>query len=190
MSEEPSHRREFFRDALAGIVRPLAAYLEDKIDLGEVRPFLRPPGAVEEREFLDTCYRCGACVETCPVDAIKLRQAPGRPWNGTPGIDADVAACVVCDGIKCTLGCPSGALQPINYTKDIRMGLALVAAEHCVRSQGESCTLCVDKCPIGPAAIHFADDGPPRVTPAGCVGCGVCQLYCPTLPKAIVVQPV
>ena len=28
-----------------------------------------------------------------------------------------------------------------------------------------------------------------QVKPGGCVGCGVCQLYCPSLPKAITVDP-
>lgn len=188
MREDASYRRDFFRDALAGIVRPLAAYLEDRFDLGGDRPFLRPPGAIEEKAFLDTCYRCGACVDVCPADAIQLRQGPGRPWNGTPGIDPDVAACVVCEGLQCTHACPSGALQPLKLPNEIRIGLAVVTAQRCVRSKDEDCTLCVDKCPIGPAAIHFADAGPPRVSPDACVGCGVCQLYCPTQPKAIIVE--
>ena len=59
----------------------------------------------------------------------------------------------------------------------------------CVRSHGESCTRCVDMCPMGSDAIRFDDNGPPTVLADGCVGCGVCQLYCPTTPKAIVVSP-
>ncbi|MFH0981134.1 MAG: 4Fe-4S dicluster domain-containing protein [Planctomycetota bacterium] len=191
MSAGPAgpHRRQFFRDALAGVIRPLAAYLEGHVDLPAWRPFLRAPGAIEESKFLDTCYRCGACVEVCPAHAIQLRQMPGHPAHGTPGIDPDLAACLVCEGLKCTLVCPSGALRPLKRAYEIRMGLALVSAERCVRSQGEACTRCVDECPIGAAALHFVDAGPPEVSASGCVGCGVCQKVCPTQPKAVLVKP-
>ena len=40
-----------------------------------------------------------------------------------------------------------------------------------------------------PQAIRFVGDEPPEVLSPGCVGCGVCQLYCPTEPKAITVRP-
>jgi ferredoxin len=183
-------RRRFFRDALDGLVKPLAAYLEGRLDVPAGRPFLRPPGAIEEAKFLDTCYRCGSCAGVCPVHAITLRQlAPAHPANSTPGIDPDVAACAVCEGIQCTQACPSGALRVLKGAYEIDMGLAVVAPVPCVRSRGESCTLCVDKCPIGAAAIRFHDEGPPRVSESGCVGCGMCQLFCPTHPKAIVVEP-
>ena len=181
-------RRQFFREALEGMVRPLAAYLEDKVDVPPVRAFLRPPGAIEEGRFLDTCYRCGTCVEVCPAHAITLRQVPGHAAHGTPGIDADVAACVVCDGLQCTQNCPSGALQPLKRAYEIHMGLAVVSPARCVRTGGDVCILCVEKCPIGPAAIRFVGDGPPNVAASGCVGCGMCQLHCPTQPKAVVVK--
>jgi len=96
------------------------------------------------------------------------------------------------------------------------MGVAEVYASLCVRTSGEACTKCVDLCPLGPAAIRFDDErarpnlpepqasacatspdsepkadnlNPPTIVHDGCVGCGVCQLYCPTTPKAIVVRP-
>ena len=192
MSAESSGpgRRQFFRDALQGVVRPLAAFLEDKVEVPPGRPFLRAPGAIEESKFCDTCYRCGACLEVCPAGAIAFRPAPGHPGDGTPGIDPDVAACVLCDGLRCTHACPSGALKPLKRSYEITMGLAVVRASYCARSRGGECSLCVDKCPLGAAAISLTDGGPPRVSPSGCVGCGVCQLYCPTQPKAVVVEAV
>ncbi|MCP4590142.1 MAG: 4Fe-4S dicluster domain-containing protein [bacterium] len=188
MSEDLPHRRDFFREALAGIVKPLAECFQEGSEPPPDRLFLRPPGAIDEGRFLDTCYRCASCVEVCPAKAISLRHVPSHPADGTPGIDPDLAACVVCDGLKCTHACPSGALVPLKRAYEIDMGLAMVSAERCLRAQGEACTECVDKCPIGAAAIRIANDGPPNVSASACIGCGVCQLHCPTQPKAVVVE--
>ncbi len=184
-----SPRRFFFREAAARIVAPLADYLENRIGVRVQGTWLRPPGALDEARLNDTCIRCGACVDACPADAIFALESSEGDVVGTPAIDPDSAACVVCDGLKCTTVCPSGALLPLVNPSDIRMGVAEVYAALCVRSRDETCTLCVDLCPLGEMAIRFPDDGAPQVMTPGCVGCGVCQLHCPTDPKAIVVKP-
>ena len=186
---DPPNRRSFFREALTRAVEPLADYIDQRFDLRAPRPRLRPPGAIEEALFVDACQRCGACVEVCPADAIFLFDDATGAASGTPAIDADKAACVVCDGLLCTHVCPSGALLPLDNPHSIRMGVAEVYDPLCVRSNGEACTICSDQCPIGRAVIRFPNDGPPTVTTPGCVGCGVCQLYCPTTPAAIVIKP-
>ncbi len=191
-------RRGFFRDAVRRAMGPLAEYLEDRVpSLGEAASSkksrsiplpLRPPGAVAESSFLDTCFRCGACVTACPANAIVPLSASAGRAARTPVVEPDNAACVVCEGLLCTHVCPSGALQPLSDPYDIDMGFAEVYGGLCVRSRGDECTECVDKCPVADVAIRFNDEGPPEVL-SGCVGCGMCQLYCPTTPKAIVVQP-
>ena len=181
-------RRGFFRDALVGVVGPAADYIESLGSPADKQKWLRPPGAVAEDEFLDKCQRCGACVTACPANAIAALNSPDPRLAQTPVIRPSIAACVVCEGLLCTHACPSGALLPLIDPRMIQMGLAVVSAAQCVRSRGESCTECVDKCPLGLSAIRFNDAGPPEVLAEGCTGCGVCELYCPTTPKAIIVE--
>ena len=183
-----SGRRGFFRQGLAKLVEPLAGYIEQRVDLTELRPYLRPPGALPEGEFLVTCYRSGNCVRVCPVHAIQPLTGTGEEQDGTPTINPNVAACVACETVACTRDCPSGALQLLTHPRQIRMGTARVDHQVCVRHLGEDCTICVDKCPMGSDAIVVADNGRIRVFEPDCVGCGVCQLHCPAQPKAIVVQ--
>lgn len=171
------------------MVNPIADYIEKKISLPVARIRLRPPGAIPEDDFLGTCHRCGACVDICPANAITPMGKDAGQASGTPIIDPDVAACVICEGLQCTHVCPSGALLPLTDPMLINMGLAVVYESACVRSEGEDCTICVDRCPLGDRAIRFEGEGIPTVLSPGCVGCGVCQLYCPTQPKAIVIQP-
>jgi len=196
-TQDPKSRRLFFETAARKLVGPVANYLEKRIRSvpvpgegpGRMPELLRPPGALPGRLFVDTCQHAGQCIDVCPAKAIVALPPAYGSLARTPVINADIAACVVCDGLLCTHACPSGALRPLRSPHEIDMGVAEVYASSCVRANGETCTLCVERCPIGAQAIVFDNDGPPRVSADGCTGCGVCQLFCPTTPKAIVVRP-
>jgi len=211
------NRRKFFREGLGELLRPLtqlAGPLEEAIrQISSIDPefkaaeaaqaaknqsaaaptvramptiWLRPPGALPEQQFRDTCSKCGDCVQVCPAQCIKI-DPDGVKGGGVPYIDVDTMPCVMCDGLLCMHNCPTGALVPTPIG-EIDMGTAVWHRETCVRSRGEECTICVDQCPIGAMAIELRD-GDIHVIEAGCTGCGVCQHYCPTVPKSITVTP-
>ncbi len=187
--EQSEGRRAFFRESVSRLMGPVGDFLDRRFDLSARPALLRPPGALPETEFLETCHRCGACVDACPASAIYPWMSGDSTTEETPVIDPDRAPCVVCDGLDCMCICPSGALRLVESRGSIRMGLARVRGGACVRSTGEDCAECVDRCPIGRGALDLPGEGPPRVIDAGCVGCGVCQHVCPVTSKAIVVFP-
>lgn len=72
---------------------------------------LRPPGALDEKDFLASCIKCGQCVQVCPVQAIKLADLIDGVGVGVPMIDAREQACdFSCDAVQCILACPTGSL--------------------------------------------------------------------------------
>ena len=188
-------RRGFFKEALNQIMQPVAEFLDDRVNErppveAPSRNLLRPPGALPESEFLETCHRCGNCVKNCPANAIfSLEESTQPHLVNTPYIDPDEQPCVICDSLACMYVCPSGALQPV-YAEDIKIGLAVFNAETCLRTKEVACTYCIDTCPIGSDAIHLTADGVVEVIEPGCTGCGVCQYACPTVPKSIIIAPV
>src|SRR4029078_568148 len=123
----PLNRRRFFREGLRELLKPLAKAAEPIAramhDLGalddsapkatpyEHRAWLRPPGALEEQLFRETCSRCMACVRVCPAQCIKI-DVTGVKGAGAPYIEPSEMPCVVCDGLKCMHECPTGALVP------------------------------------------------------------------------------
>ena len=147
--------------------------------------YLRPPGARPGDAFAETCEGCSRCVDACPVDCIVIHE---NVESGLPFIVARARACVVCDDLACMPACPTGALEVLPREK-IRMGLAVVDHDTCLRTgpDAEDCTLCVQRCPIGTAALTVGDDGLIEVGDA-CVGCGECENACPTEPPAIIVD--
>jgi MauM/NapG family ferredoxin protein len=148
---------------------------------------LRPPGSVDEAKIGDSCYRCGACVNICPRQAIKPLDSEYNERAGTPHIVARDAPCVLCHGLLCTTVCPSGTLRPLQLPAEVQMGLAEVNPKRCLPHRGEPCSQCHDHCPVAGAIVIDAQ-GRPQVT-AACTGCGLCEYYCPTEPASIRVRP-
>src|SRR5262245_48335546 len=103
LENQPQDRRAVFLKGLRRLVQPLAEFIEQRIDipLPVFRTVLRPPGALAERAFLDTCYRCGNCMDVCPAKAIRPMSSADVERAGTPYIDPDLSACVVCDELAC-----------------------------------------------------------------------------------------
>lgn len=124
-----SDRRRWLRSVLlAGGVfgAALSGYLP--LAYGQ-RQRLRPPGALDEKDLLGSCIKCGQCVQVCPVQAIKLADLVDGFGVGVPYIDPRQQACdFSCDAVQCILACPTGALA---YHKPdflpVRSGATLAA---------------------------------------------------------------
>lgn len=254
LSRKQKERRQFMRSlaytagitgvALLGYV-PVLSHWSKRV---------RPPGALDEKDFLSSCIKCGQCVQVCPVEAIKLADIDEGFGIGSPYIDVRKQACdFSCDGLQCVLACPTGSLtHDIDYPAQTNMGVArLDKPTICLATLGqgfkgktrsgenykgilrfekisrwepvllaeqefdvEICDLCVRLCPIEiradqcdagkppggdqsqcpPRAIklvEYENNGIKGMKPEildGCVGCGVCEMVCPTKEPAIVID--
>ena len=172
---------------------------------------VRPPGAIEEERFLQTCIRCGACADSCPVRSISLAHlADGLQNVGTPELRG---YCMVFKGLdnpspsksslwkhdvrgndeevtcfNCINTCPSGALQIVNPSQ-LRMGIATVRKSYCRYWRFGSCGYpCASVCPFDAISISNG----PVVDESKCVGCGQCDFVCLARvsgPTGIMVEP-
>ena len=174
----------------------------------EAAACVRPPGALDEDDFLATCIRCGRCTDACPNRCIapftaesgsELALIPGLRQFGTPVIFPRRQACMLCneepgDMLLCTEACPSGALIPTKKTPEaiqegVNMGTAVVDTTICYSFNGASCGACVRACPFEGTALKAGLWEKPIVDPEACVGCGLCERSCVHYPQAIRVRP-
>lgn len=193
-------RREVIKStaALAG----LAAFV--RLRIGSARPhvaaataggtrFLRPPGAIDEAEFVRRCIRCHKCGENCSNSCIRFVGPEGPPEaRGTPYIVPREKACILC--MKCNNNCPSGALQPVTADhprlwEPVRMGRARLDENICHSYQGYVCGICIRACPLEGLALRADLWEKPVLDPLHCVGCGLCEQACVHMPQAIRVHP-
>lgn len=147
-------------------------------------PVHRPPGAIDEFQFLAGCTRCGDCIRACPYEAIV--QAPHRLGRvaGTPVIEADTAACMMCEDFPCIAACKPGVLVD---TLPPIMGTARVTEHLCLAHHHTICTVCSERCPVADAIT--VTDGKPTIDEDTCTGCGVCRYVCPAPENAILLMP-
>jgi len=162
---------------------------------------IRPPGALDEEDFLGACVRCGLCVRDCPFDTLKLATFGDRVTTGTPYFTARDIPCEMCDDIPCVKACPTGALDhALENIDDARMGLAvLIDEENCLNFQGLRCDVCYRVCPVIDKAItlemkHNTRSGShalfiPTVHSDHCTGCGKCERSCVLEDTAIRILP-
>lgn len=154
---------------------------------------IRPPGAREEREFLQRCIQCGACMRVCPTNAIQPAGIEGG-WEAlwTPKIVPKIGYCLYSCNL-CGQVCPTQAIQPLllEVKQKTKIGLATFDKGRCIPySYGRECLVCEEHCPLSPKAIYLVErevtlrDGrvvkikQPEVDPNLCIGCGFCEWSC------------
>ncbi len=150
-------------------------------------PVLRPPGAIAESLFLDTCTRCGDCISACPHDAIVLAPERFRTAAGSPMLSPLDAPCRMCVDTPCINVCAPKALRLVPGESPFQMGIAYIKTSDCLAHQGSFCSVCVERCPIEGAITITA--GKPKIMANKCTGCGICHHVCPSPWNAILVMP-
>lgn len=190
---EPS-RRLFFASLASGIALPAVARIAGD---GNRLPadLIRPPGAGDERQFLDLCVRCAECMKVCPTNALQ----PTLFESGVEGAFSPrlLAQRGYCE-FNCTLCgqvCPTGALTRLSVVEKhtFVMGKAVFDKDRCIPFvTGESCITCEEHCPLPEKAIRFREVETlvkktgeralvkqPFVVLSLCIGCGICENKCP-----------
>ncbi len=154
---------------------------------------LRPPGALQEKEFKSSCARCFRCGDACPngcIDFYALKDGLDKAF--TPYIHARTRGCTLCG--ECSKACPTGAIGSYEvsrdgWKKDVNMGLARVNESLCYSFHGRTCGACYRACPLAGEAMKIGVFETPIVQADVCVGCGLCEQACLHLPQAIRVVP-
>jgi len=198
-------RRRLLFTSVAGVLAYPFLRLSAAVNPGAFHAkAIRPPGSVEETEFLERCIKCDQCLNVCPTNVLQpstLKQG-GLEGLWTPVMDMRIGFCQ----LNCTLCsevCPTGAIQKISVEKKlglkqfapdgpIRVGTAFFDRGRCLPWAMETpCVVCEEVCPVSPKAIGTYDvqikrwDGKmvtlnrPYIRPELCIGCGICEHECP-----------
>jgi MauM/NapG family ferredoxin protein len=192
-------RRELLTGIAAGAAIPgvsLAAALGQK--QSTTPHLLRPPGAKDEKTFLNLCIRCGECMKVCPTNVL-------QPVFFDAGLQGMFSPHLVprfifqqsyCE-YSCTLCgqvCPTGAIPRLTEEQKHAKpnGKAYFDHERCLPwAEGTPCIRCEEMCPAPEKAIKilntftFKDKNgadieiqQPYVDRDLCVGCGICESNC------------
>ncbi|MGL1885327.1 MAG: 4Fe-4S dicluster domain-containing protein [Reichenbachiella sp.] len=179
------NRADFFKFGLKKGKEKAVNHLQKKVE----KIGVRPPGAIDEEEFLIACTRCNDCAIACPHDSIfKPTYGAVGAYGDTPFLDLNDKACEYCEDLPCITACKTGAL--VKEEPYMKLGIAKFVEEHCLVNQGQYCDYCAKSCPKEFNALKLGDNKMPIIDEDACVGCGKCQYICVSQSgKAIVVIP-
>ena len=186
-------RRGFFTSLGTGVA---VSFLISSTPRSHIRSdrLIRPPGAIPEEAFNQTCLRCGQCMEACLTNTLQpsIWEA-GLEGLWTPRMELRYAGCEQnCN--RCGKVCPSQAIRSLSLEekKHAKVGTAVINRSLClVWEQNKLCLICDEICPYN-AIVFKEEDGfrRPFVIENKCNGCGYCEQRCPVEGKsAIVVYP-
>ena len=133
---------------------------------------VRPPWALPEADFKNTCTQCNKCIEVCSEKIIV------KDEEGFPSINFSLGGCTFCG--ECIVACKEDAFvagykdqKPWNQIVDV--------SNQCIALQGVACRSCTDSCEE--EAISFrlivGGESQPEINKDSCSGCGFCIAICP-----------
>ena len=195
------NRRRLVETAVAGVVLlpMMRSVVNARTD--SRHNVIRPPGSLDEEDFLRRCVKCGECMRVCPTNVIQpaLLEA-GFEGLWTPILMNKIGYCEY-NCVLCGQVCPTGALAPLSvekkvgrrpFEKPVKIGTAFYDRGRCLPwAMNVECIVCEEVCPTSPKAIWFEsvevtlrEGGTkllkrPHVDTALCVGCGICENKCP-----------
>ena len=154
-------RRTVLATTVAGAAAIPALRIANWPDRAYSEKVIRPPGSVEEREFLERCIRCAECMKVCPNNALHpafFEAGLEGLWTPilVPRIGYCEFSCVLCGQV-----CPTGAIQKIDEKqkmgvgqKPISIGTAMYDQGRCLPwAMATPCIVCEEFCPTSPKAI-------------------------------------
>lgn len=143
---------------------------------------LRPPWAINEALFQETCMRCDDCINACPENILE------RGDGGFPTVNFKLGECTFC--YECAHACQGGALHyQEDSTPETAWDLDINISSKCLSLNAIVCRSCGDACE--PQAIRFklkvGGVSEPLISQGDCTGCGACLAVCPI--DAVTIKP-
>lgn len=192
-------RRRVIVSALSGIISVPLLRQTPFSKSGYHNPeLIRPPGSLEEKEFLKRCVKCGECMKVCITNGLQptlLEAGLEGIWSPIliPRIGYCEYRCTLCGQV-----CPTGVIKRLTLTEKskVKIGLAMIDKGRCLPySHSIPCIVCEEVCPTPKKAIWLEKaivkkrDGKeitvqqPRVDLELCIGCGICEAKCPVIDR-------
>lgn len=160
-------RRELIVAAISGMALAPILRLGGGLGPNWNPALIRPPGSIDEPDFLSRCIRCGQCMRICPTNIVHPAGFAGGlegVWTPTLNFRIGTSGCQL-NCIACGNICPTAAIRPISLEEKlgkknhmekgpIRIGTAFVDRNRCLPwAMDKPCIVCQENCPVSPKAI-------------------------------------